>query len=357
MEEAIIKSVVSKCRSGDLETLIRKWGWFSDEDLLQIDFRAPKRTTASTIFGLCQELHLKEEIGDLDLLCTQINSSSRKWTVLKMKGSQMRKDLEPQELKERLATVLEGECLGQVHLNVRSFGGATWLRLYVEGASQFRATDVVYVLFYPHTPFLITCRMKVKIQVILYSALQEVFETEEISELQLTGQHLPSLADLALQQSAQGSFRKYRDLAEAENPLVRSKFKRKEPVEEDDRPRDPRLRDENKYEKQRRQDRLDSTFGTHTPPQLEKVDYKMDVRFRGTTFAPGMKSRPDMFRCRVKFEGPSILEGFKNLGKTGLAALPFPRHLARVQSLAKNQFSIAEMDSAKKSSESQSSQN
>ena len=31
----------------------------------------------------------------------------------------------------------------------------------------------------------------------------ELFETEEIKELQLTGRHLPSLADLALKQTAQ----------------------------------------------------------------------------------------------------------------------------------------------------------
>lgn len=37
----------------------------------------------------------------------------------------------------------------------------------------------------------------------MYQALMELFETEEIKELQLTGHHLPSLADLALKQTAQ----------------------------------------------------------------------------------------------------------------------------------------------------------
>ena len=34
-------------------------------------------------------------------------------------------------------------------------------------------------------------------------AMQDVFETEKITEMQLTGHHLSSLADLALQQMAQ----------------------------------------------------------------------------------------------------------------------------------------------------------
>ncbi|KAL8603967.1 hypothetical protein ACOMHN_039011 [Nucella lapillus] len=379
MEEAIIKGVISKCRSRDIEALIRKWGWFTDEDLQQINFRATKRTVALSVFQLCQDLGLKQEIGDLDLLCTQMHSSSRKWTVLKMKGSQcppdcvdwvgagsqMRMDIKPQELQDRLTAVLEAECLGEVHLSVRSYGGATWIRVYLQGAAPFQATDVVYLLFYPNTPIIIACRMKVKMQEVLYSALQEalfealreVFETEELSELQLMGHHLPSLADLALQQTAQGPFRKYRDLEEAEHPLIRSRSRTKERPEESDRQLDRRLKDENRHQKRRRQEKLDGTFGTHTQPQLEALEYKMELRFRGTTFAPEMSDQPDLFRCRVKFEGPSVLEGIKNLGKTGLATLPYRRHLARVQSLAKNHFTIAEIDSGRKFLGSQSGQN
>lgn len=55
------------------------------------------------------------------------------------------------------------------HLNVKSYGGATWVRVYVQGSAPFRASDVVYVLSYPHTPILIACRMKVKMQDIMFS--------------------------------------------------------------------------------------------------------------------------------------------------------------------------------------------
>lgn len=39
---------------------------------------------------------------------------------------------------------------------------------------------------------------------------------------------------------------------------------------------DRRLKDENRHEKQRRQEKLDSTFGTHTQPTLEKLEYKVN---------------------------------------------------------------------------------
>ncbi|KAK7504582.1 hypothetical protein BaRGS_00004068 [Batillaria attramentaria] len=350
VEKAVVKSVISKCRIRDIELLLRKWGWFSDEDIKKLNFKATKKEIASQIVGLCQDMGLKQEIGDLDLLCTQLHSSSRKWTVLKLKGCQPKTDLDPQELQDRLLALLEPESIYSV-VNVKSYAGATWIRLYRLEAVPYRATDVVYILAYPHTPFLITCRMKVKMQEMLYSVLLEVFEAEEIKELQLTGHHLPSLADLALQQTSQGPFHAYRDKEEDENPLVSSKsHKKKASAEAKEREIDLRLQDEHQAEKKRRQDRLDSTFGSHTQPTLEKLEYKLDLRFRGTTFAPGMKGRREVFRCRVKFEGPSVLEGTKNLGKTGLATLPMPRHLARVHSLAKNHFTIAEMDSSKKSS-------
>lgn len=60
------------------------------------------------------------------------------------------------------------------HLNVKSYGGATWIRVYVQGSAPYRATDVVYVLSYPHTPILIACNMKVKMQEILFSVSSSV---------------------------------------------------------------------------------------------------------------------------------------------------------------------------------------
>lgn len=75
------------------------------------------------------------------------------------------------------------------------------------------------------------------------------------------------------------------------------------------------------------------------------------MRFRGTTFAPGMLGKQDLFKCRVKFEGSAVLEGTKNLVKTGLASYPLPKHLGRVYSLAKNNFTIEEVDSGNKTSQ------
>ena len=54
VEKAIIRSVLFRCRSRDIETLIKKWGWFSDENLRRLNLRATKSTIASQMFQLCQ---------------------------------------------------------------------------------------------------------------------------------------------------------------------------------------------------------------------------------------------------------------------------------------------------------------
>ena len=60
-----------------------------------------------------------------------------------------------------------------------------------------------------------------------------------------------------------------------------------------------------------------------------------------------MALHKDPFHCRVKFEGPSVLEGIKELGKAGLTSLPLPHHLGNVHSLAKNHFVLADKKRAR----------
>lgn len=59
---------------------------------------------------------------------------------------------------------------------MKSYGGANWIRLYVSNDTFFRASDVVYVLMYPHTPIVIASQMKVKMKDMLLS----VSSTREI---------------------------------------------------------------------------------------------------------------------------------------------------------------------------------
>ena len=58
----------------------------------------------------------------------------------------------------------------------------------------------------------------------------------------------------------------------------------------------------------------------------------------GLAFAPGMSQHEGPFRCRVKFEGRSVIQGMEQLGRAGLAELPMRPHVGRIQSYAQNRF-------------------
>ena len=66
---------------------------------------------------------------------------------------------------------------------------------------------------------------------------------------------------------------------------------------------------------------------------------KMQTRLRSRQHFPQL-NRP--ISCNVTFEGPSVLEGIKNLGSQSFVDVPLPSYLANLHSLSKNSFFLTE---------------
>ena len=62
----------------------------------------------------------------------------------------------------------------------------------------------------------------------------------------------------------------------------------------------------------------------------------METRFRGGAPLDGT------FRCKLKIEGASILDGLKGLVDAGAAQLPMPSYLAELHSSGSNAFVLKE---------------
>lgn len=62
----------------------------------------------------------------------------------------------------------------------------------------------------------------------------------------------------------------------------------------------------------------------------------METRFRGGLKIDGT------FRCKLKIEGSSILDGLKALVDVGAAQLPMPSYLADLHSSGSNAFVLKE---------------
>lgn len=60
-----------------------------------------------------------------------------------------------------------------------------------------------------------------------------------------------------------------------------------------------------------------------------------------TTFRGGLKLE-GLFKCKLRIEGPSILEGLKALVEAGAAQMPLPSYLGELHSSGVNSFSLRE---------------
>lgn len=66
--------------------------------------------------------------------------------------------------------------------------------------------------------------------------------------------------------------------------------------------------------------------------------HQVEAKFMGKKNIENFQDDGEPFRCCVKFEGPSVLDGVRNLASCGLANEPLPKHLLRVNSLGTNNF-------------------
>lgn len=64
---------------------------------------------------------------------------------------------------------------------------------------------------------------------------------------------------------------------------------------------------------------------------------KLETNFHGGNHVPS-EINSTVVRCKVKFAGPNVLEGLKNLAAAGVADVPMKDHLSRIKSLARNKF-------------------
>ena len=81
---------------------------------------------------------------------------------------------------------------------------------------------------------------------------------------------------------------------------------------------------------------------------------QMLTKFCGHPHAPGM-SRDGPFHCRVRFEGPNVIEGLRNLASAGAMSVPLKTHLAKIHTSARSVFMLKNKDRRQRSSQTSTS--
>ena len=75
--------------------------------------------------------------------------------------------------------------------------------------------------------------------------------------------------------------------------------------------------------------------------------FQFDLHFCGNISPVDWMYGNDLFHCKVKFEGSSVLEGIKNFCKMGYSDVSLPRHMSQVSRSGTNHLTIDEMDNCK----------
>lgn len=347
MQSLIIKNVVSRTKVVDLKSVLERWGWL-EQEVEQVDIKLTKREIANNLIDICSQKDgiSKDVYGELDLICTQEYSTRKQWSVYLMEKNDehfisSRNLSNPQNLRRKLRNEITLFFDRENSVSVRMLNGVLWIRVFIQSgpANTYRTSDTVYIIYYPRTQYILISKFKKSVQEYLFQSLQNVMGCDKLTALLLTGSHYESLIQLALEKKSQGGFSKFRHQQVQNLPLLQRKpQKRKAPLFE----RDPNVTCEDENFKRQRYDDLEECFGPNEQPKLQKLEFKVAVKFRGTTPLPEAEDPNRPFHCRVKFEGSSVIDGIRNLAECGLVDLPLPKYLATVHTLGKNHIKLAD---------------
>ncbi|XP_060077054.1 centromere protein N-like [Ylistrum balloti] len=353
MDDRRLRSIISNCKSDYIKPLLTQWGrQIQCQNIMSVNFSDPKKTIAQTLLSLCRSRkHFKTEIDELDLMCTQMYPKKQLWKVFHLEDKKdnignMWLDLcNPQKFKKKFKSQAELYFDNVVSVCVGVNKGALWTRLSatISGRRQqeYRPSNIVYMVYFPKTQYIIVSRYKLSAEEFLKQTILTTLGSTGMTNMQLTGRDLYSLIHLALNRKCQGPFSKFSSSQEQRPPFAGFQPKKRKVIEIE---HNQNIICEDEETMKKRAKLLEKSFGLEEQPCLEKVEYKVKTKFRGTDYVPSMANRQDAFKCTVKFEGTSVLEGIRNLGATGLATVPLPGHLAGVHSLAKNHFVIQDQE-------------
>ncbi len=286
-----------------------------------------KGTKAEIVSHLSSKLKRANKLQrqKLALLVTSYVSKRMTWEVYQI--GEVEDTLEPRFGNAReFQTLLERELIAYfpVDICVMTIEEAYWISVVVNETRRNKSdgSTPAYFVYYPQSHFLVASQLRAANARFIIQGFLNVMDCCEAMLMNLKGHCVSSLAQLASNEYAK---------KHSEQPLKIFKGKKRPPPDEDLDcqiiPNDAELA---------KNEALDRKFGNEIQPILEKVDYKIETQFKGVAHAPMMASRQELFQCRVTFHGKNIIEGIRELGKTGLAEMPMPKHMGSLSTLGRS---------------------
>ncbi|XP_068116482.1 centromere protein N [Hyperolius riggenbachi] len=322
----LIKRTVQKIPLAEMRTILKAWGFLTDQDLQSLVQTRIKENIALHVVQLCEEKRATlNHAADLDIVYNHANATKKTWEVYEMS-----KPSDPEinhiEVSEFKASFQRGilSVMKNVTVHFRDVGDALWIRIAWGSAymkpNQYKPTFIVY---HTQTPYAFLTGLTKTARPILCQALLKAAGYTQIQEMELKSRCLDSLKDIVFKRFDQSLLTHH-----MKPPPVKSFT----PAIVDSR-----VIYENLKEKERIHNLTCKTFGDGPLPKLEYASFKMETAFKGE---PDVAGKIEPLRCFVKFSSPHLLESVKALALAGIADAPVSSLLTCIPHRARNVFKI-----------------
>eukprot|EP00037_Helgoeca_nana_P037299 m.15471 g.15471 ORF g.15471 m.15471 type:complete len:353 (-) comp8668_c0_seq1:104-1162(-) len=316
----------------------------SQAELDAVDLVLPKGKLISAVLARLGSRITYDQVAQIDMQYNQLHTKSKKWAACEMRFTEgvpsPRFELEElhAELSQHLSAYFD------VHVFCGHHDGAVWVRLFIQDgvkpASQLTTvSNTIYLIHTPHTNHIYMSNVKVAHRDYVSQAIISSFGCTNVEVSSLTGRSVDGLKELTHFQDSQGMYSEYRQNWHDSHPLSREaprKRRRHDGLADSDIDGNAVVEDAVAIDAQR--DASDAAFGGAEPPELEKAEFQLDTKCLGSSEL----NLSGQYRARVKFDGPSILVGLRELVKIGAAETPLPTVLSTLNSSGKNKFVITE---------------
>lgn len=343
MNSQTVIRLLKRFKGRDLRSVAGNWSAFRRTMRLPIDdlveeLNGPngkRRFISAVSKALRKRVISDRDVGELDLLYLISYSKSRTWSVYRMEGVTEKRKLpfkSPEQFQKQLEKNLDDYRFK--HVVITSMRDeAVWIYVNITDNKKkpFSVANGVYVVHYFNTDYICIANLKASFRQYVCQALLAALRYNIMTLQELEGRCVKSLMDIVL----------HKDNQELGNsPPIDNRFpvsSKGKALDSDPEEFHHRIKQENGHEKRRCKEFLENRFGSGDQPTLEKVTFTLETNFHGGNHVPS-EINSTVVRCKVKFAGPNVLEGLKNLAAAGVADIPMKDHLSRIKSLARNKF-------------------
>lgn len=334
-----IHKMLSRLPEDSLAKLCARWS-------IPVDSQASKaRVIRSLTEGEFADGISNRRYGELELACCVARPESKTWHACRIVGGDQSASIQPDQFEKTLST--EMSLYFRQHTTVRSIGGVLWARVVIEEEGWRGAkTQSILVAHHPRADFVLHTSTSQIRRKYLLGALQIIFQCTAVEPEQLATRDMTSLVSVCLEpQGRWGAATLSARAGSKDNPLAvdpqPERAKRKRKAASADAGRRKKVLSEEVTLEAKRSEEADAACGVGAlPAALQRVDWKIKGTLRGSEELDCGGSFPML----VRFDGPNVMQGVKQLVSAGVVHMPMPRALSALLDKPSSQLMIQETD-------------